>query len=58
MSGRGDRSTCDVVLLGAAHIHMSDLARVVRSRPEVRVAAVWDTIAPGPRVARQLSRPT
>jgi predicted dehydrogenase len=42
MSGRGDRSTCDVVLLGAAHIHMSDLARVVRSRPEVRVAAVWD----------------
>jgi predicted dehydrogenase len=41
MSG-GDGSTCDVVLLGAAHIHVSDLARVVRTRPEVRVIAVWD----------------
>lgn len=31
-----------VVVLGAAHIHMSDLARAVQSHPDVRVVAVWD----------------
>ncbi len=42
MTSAGDLSACDVVLLGAAHIHMNDLARVVRSHPAVRVVAVWD----------------
>src|SRR5918994_847492 len=42
MSSADGMSTCDVVLLGAAHIHMRNLARVVRSRPGVRVVAVWD----------------
>jgi myo-inositol 2-dehydrogenase / D-chiro-inositol 1-dehydrogenase len=34
--------TCDVVLLGAAHIHVRDLARVVRSHGGVRIVVVWD----------------
>jgi predicted dehydrogenase len=42
MSNAGGRSSCDVVLLGAAHIHMNDLARLVRSSPDVRVVAVCD----------------
>ena len=33
---------CDVVLLGAAHIHMRDVIRVLLSHPAVRVVAVWD----------------
>jgi predicted dehydrogenase len=35
-------SISGVVVLGAAHIHMSDLARIVRSHPDVRVVSVWD----------------
>jgi predicted dehydrogenase len=42
MKSVGGISTCAVVVLGAAHIHMTDLVRVVRSRPAVRVVAVCD----------------
>lgn len=29
-------------MLGAAHIHLGDLVRVLRSQPHVRVVSVWD----------------
>jgi predicted dehydrogenase len=42
VDGADDTASCEVALLGAAHIHLKDLARVVRSYPGVRVASVWD----------------
>jgi predicted dehydrogenase len=38
----GGPVTCDVVLLGAAHIHVRGLAPVVRSLGGVRIVSVWD----------------
>ena len=35
-------SVCGVAVLGAAHIHLGDLERVLRSQRRVRVVSVWD----------------
>jgi predicted dehydrogenase len=42
MTGAAVRSPLGVILLGAAHIHVGDLARVVRSQPGAEVVSVWD----------------
>lgn len=42
MTGADPRSRCGLAVLGAAHIHLGDLALVLRSQPQVRVVSVWD----------------